>query len=83
HLEFTHQNQHASGKDLARIAEAELCHAPTQENLLVLYLQDRAEVEARKTRMKEHGYRAVEPVKPYWNDYGYTFEDLEGWRFVL
>ncbi|KAH7036067.1 putative ring-cleavage extradiol dioxygenase [Linnemannia elongata] len=83
HLEFTYQHHHASGEFPVGLAEVELCHAPTQDNLLVLYLKDRAEVEARKARMEEHGYHAVKAINPYWDDHGFTFEDSEGWRVVL
>ncbi|KAF9345165.1 hypothetical protein BGX26_003455 [Mortierella sp. AD094] len=76
HLEFTYQHSHAA-------SEAESCRAPTQDNLLVLYLKDRAEVDARATRMNEYGYEAVKSVNPYWDDCGVTFEDPEGWRVVL
>ncbi|KAF9946709.1 hypothetical protein BGZ72_011205 [Mortierella alpina] len=72
HIEFTFQH-----------AEKESCRAPTKDNLLVLYLKDKAEVELRKARMVEHGYNAVESLNPYWDDHGVTFEDPEGWRIVL
>ncbi|KAF9999066.1 hypothetical protein BGZ79_007302 [Entomortierella chlamydospora] len=76
HLEFTYQHSHGA-------SEAERCRAPTQDNLLAFYLKDRAEVDARATRMNEHGYEAVKSVNPYWDDCGVTFEDPEGWRVVL
>ncbi|KFH63658.1 hypothetical protein MVEG_10352 [Podila verticillata NRRL 6337] len=60
HLEFTYQNHHASGKDPARIAEAELCHAPTQDNLLVLF----ARVET-KLRQGKRGWKSMAIVP--WN----------------
>ncbi|KAF7729679.1 hypothetical protein EC973_004052 [Apophysomyces ossiformis] len=83
HLEFTYQHSDAAGEQKHSVTETESCCAPTQDNLLVLYLKDRAEVEARKTRMGEHGYEAVKSVNPYWDDCGVTFEDPEGWRVVL
>ncbi|ORZ14444.1 prolyl endopeptidase, partial [Lobosporangium transversale] len=64
HLEFTLQHDHA---------EHESVRAPTQDNLLVLYLGDKNEVEAKKARMEEHGYHTVNSVNPYWDDYGVTF----------
>ncbi|KAF9976911.1 hypothetical protein BGZ73_007528 [Actinomortierella ambigua] len=77
HLEFTYQ--HRSNDD----HEEESPRAPTRDNLLVLYLKDRAQVEERKKRMEEHGYHPVPSVNPYWDDNGVTFEDNEGWRVVL
>ncbi|KAF9581795.1 hypothetical protein BGW38_001070 [Lunasporangiospora selenospora] len=79
HLEFTYQ--HEDSRDHS--GETESVRAPTRDNLLALYLKDRAEVEARKTRMEEHGYHTVVSANPYWDDNGVTFEDPEGWRVVL
>ncbi|KAF8966185.1 hypothetical protein BGZ46_000439 [Entomortierella lignicola] len=78
HLEFTFQHDHATAE-----SGAESFRAPTQDNLLVFYLKDKTQVEARAKRMNEHGYSAVKSVNPYWDDYGVTFEDPEGWRVVL
>ncbi|KAG0258444.1 hypothetical protein DFQ27_004641 [Actinomortierella ambigua] len=78
HLELTYlhpSNEHPE--------EQESLRAPTKDNLLVLYLKDKEEVEARKRRMEEHGYRPVQSFNPYWDDNGFTFEDHEGWRVVL
>lgn len=85
HIELTyHHGHHAEGEEQSRPVETqESFRAPTQDNLLVLYLKDKTEVEKRKERMEEFGYKAVKAVNPYWDDHGYTFEDLEGWRVVL
>ncbi len=71
HLEFTH---HADGSP---------CPAPTQDNLLVFYLEDRAALDEAAAGMKRHGHRPVAPENPYWNDRSLTFEDPDGWRVVL
>ncbi|KAF9347317.1 hypothetical protein BGX34_003245 [Mortierella sp. NVP85] len=87
HLEFTYHHGNsgkAEGEEQGHSPNTqESFRAPTQDNLLVLYLKDRAEVEAKKKRMEEFGYEAVESVNPYWDDHGFTFEDPEGWRVVL
>jgi catechol 2,3-dioxygenase-like lactoylglutathione lyase family enzyme len=56
--------------------------APTRDNLLVLYLRNRAAVAAIEERMRALGHAPVEPENPYWRD-DLTFEDPDGWRVVL
>jgi catechol 2,3-dioxygenase-like lactoylglutathione lyase family enzyme len=63
HLELTH---HEAGSP---------CPAPTRDNLLVLYVPDRA--------ASTLGYPPVEPENPYWKQHGVTIEDPDGWRIVL
>jgi catechol 2,3-dioxygenase-like lactoylglutathione lyase family enzyme len=53
---------------------------PHPETLLVLYLGDRAAVDAVVQRL---GVDAVTPANPYWVDHGLTFEDPDGFRVVL
>ena len=71
HLEFTRAHGHAAGR------------APTQDNLLVLYLPARAEWEAAVQRMRGAGYAPVPAFNPYWDREGLTFEDPDGYRVVL
>ena len=71
HLEFTHRRGELAGR------------APTEENLLVFYLPDRAAWEAAAARMKAVGYEPVKAANPYWEQNGLTFEDPEGYRVVL
>ncbi len=71
HLEFTHRAGHASGR------------APTEDNLLVLYLPDRMAWDRVIARMDEAGHRPVRSFNPYWDDRGVTFEDPDGYRVVL
>lgn len=71
HLEFTHHRGHTVGK------------APTQDNLLVFYLPDRAEWERAVQRMQDRGYQPVPSYNPYWDIKGTTFEDPDGYRVVL
>ena len=70
HLELT---EHADGSPSP---------TPTRDNLLVLYMTDRAAIEAIAGRMRALGHEPVEPENPYWAD-DLTFEDPDGWRVVL
>lgn len=71
HLEFTHKHGHKSGK------------APTEDNLLVFYIPDKAEWKNAVARMQKHGYQPVKSFNPWWDDGGKTFEDVDGYRVVL
>jgi catechol 2,3-dioxygenase-like lactoylglutathione lyase family enzyme len=71
HLELTHKAGHRVGR------------APTQDNLLVFYLPDRAAWEAAVARLEAAGHRAVAAFNPYWDQRGKTFEDPDGYRVVL
>lgn len=71
HLAFTRRQGHVSGR------------APTEENLLVLFLPDRGDWERAVARMVSAGFDLVEPFNPYWKANGATFEDPDGYRVVL
>jgi catechol 2,3-dioxygenase-like lactoylglutathione lyase family enzyme len=71
HLEFTRHAGHPAGK------------APTQDNLLVFYLPDRAEWQGAVARLEACGYHPVTAFNPYWDRLGKTFEDPDGYRVVL
>lgn len=72
HLEFTQHDQGSPGP------------APTRDNLLVLYFDDRAQVEQAGARLSAAGHRPVEAENPYWTENGaVTVEDPDGWRVVL
>jgi hypothetical protein len=71
HLEFTTKRDHlASG-------------APSPDKLLVFYIPDAQEWNARCARMAAAGFRSVASFNPYWDVAGRTFEDLDGYRVVL
>ncbi|MEU2668828.1 VOC family protein [Streptomyces sp. NPDC007164] len=55
---------------------------PTEQDLLVLYL-DGPVPEETVGRLEEHGGKRVESPNPYWNAWGVTFEDPDGYRLVL
>lgn len=71
HFEFTHQRGHEVGR------------APTQDNLVVLYLPERDDWEAAVSRMRRAGFEAVPSYNPYWDSMGATFEDADGYRVVI
>jgi catechol 2,3-dioxygenase-like lactoylglutathione lyase family enzyme len=71
HFEFTHAHGHSAAR------------APTQDSLLVFYLPDRNEWEASVQSMRNAGFESVPSFNPYWDHYGVTFEDPDGYRIVL
>lgn len=71
HFEFTRAHGHDAGR------------APTEDNLAVFYLSDRADWDRAVTRMKQHGYSSVDSFNPFWDRDGVTFEDNDGYRVVL
>ncbi len=71
HLEFT---SHVHGSP---------CPAPSQDNLLVLYIPDKGARDAMVDRLAAMGYPAVAPENPYWLQHGVTVADPDGWRVVL
>ena len=71
HLEFTRR---AGGGPVP---------APSKDNLLVLYVEDREAMNELAARLQTHGHHPVPPENPYWAERGLTFEDPDGWRVVL
>jgi hypothetical protein len=60
-----------------------LAPTPTAEDLLVLYLPDRAAWRRRCDAMLAAGFREVAPVNPYWAREGRSFADPDGYRTVI
>lgn len=71
HLEFT---EHEEGS---------ACPAPSRDNLLVLYIPDRAAIDRIVARLASLGHTPAHPENPYWAERGVTVEDPDGWRVVL
>lgn len=71
HLEFTRKREHLAGR------------APTQDNLLVFYVEDRNDWLSATERMAAAGYRPVPSFNPYWDHSGLTYEDPDGYRVVI
>jgi catechol 2,3-dioxygenase-like lactoylglutathione lyase family enzyme len=59
------------------------CPAPTEDNLLVLYVPDRTIIDRVVRRLEAMGYPPVPPENPFWLDDGVTIADPDGWRVVL
>ncbi|MFE0172007.1 VOC family protein [Streptomyces sp. NPDC059002] len=70
HLELVHE------------AAAPVLPRPTEEDLLVIYLDEEVP-EDLVVRLEEHGGRRVLSPNPYWNEWGVTIEDPDGYRLVL
>ncbi|MCB9247664.1 MAG: VOC family protein [Ignavibacteriales bacterium] len=71
HIEFTHHKGTKVGK------------APTMDNLLVFYFEDKIEWQAKCVQMSSAGFLVVKSYNPYWDRNGKTFEDIDGYRVVL
>ncbi|CDM90100.1 VOC family protein [Xenorhabdus bovienii] len=71
HLEFTHHHNTSVGK------------APTQDSLLVFYIEDESEWQKQSQLMQEAGFSLVPSYNPYWDRTGKTFEDIDGYCVVL
>ncbi|WP_447035358.1 VOC family protein [Streptomyces sp. DSM 118878] len=70
HLELLHE------------AAAPVQPRPTEEDLLVVYV-DGPVPEELVARLEEHGGKRVTSPNPYWNEWGVTVEDPDGYRLVL
>lgn len=55
---------------------------PTEEDLLVIY-SDGPVPDDLVARLERHGGKRVESPNPYWNAWGVTMEDPDGYRLVL
>ena len=71
HLEFTHHPDHVAGR------------APTKDNLLVFYFSNDDDWHAAVDRVSAAGFASVPSFNPYWDRFGRTFEDPDGYRVVL
>lgn len=71
HLELTHQSAHS------------ITPRPTAEDLLVVYVPERAEWLGAVRRVRETGAHPVPSRNPYWDRHGLTFEDPDGYRIVI
>ncbi len=56
---------------------------PTAEDLLVIYVENPAEWEARCAAMLAAGFTEVASHNPYWSRLGRTFADRDGYRVVV
>ncbi|MEU6125096.1 VOC family protein [Streptomyces sp. NPDC047123] len=70
HLELVHE------------PDAPVRPTPTEEDLLVVYV-DGEVPEELVARLQARGGRRVLSPNPYWNEWGVTVEDPDGYRLVL
>ncbi len=70
-LEFT---QHRDGSP---------CPAPSRDNLLVLYVDDRAALNTVSAAIQARGGVPVQPENAYWLNRAVCFEDPDGWGVVF
>lgn len=70
HLELVHEAAHPVES------------RPTEEDLLVIYLDEAVPGEL-VARLIQHGGTRVTSPNPYWNEWGVTIEDPDGYRLVL
>ncbi|MCA8964587.1 MAG: VOC family protein [Planctomycetes bacterium] len=71
HLEFTVCRRHP------------VSPAPTDEDLLVLYLPEPSQWREACARMVAAGFLPAASFNPYWEVHGRTFVDADGYRVVL
>ncbi len=71
HIEFTAKAGHRVGT------------APSEDNLLVFYLENNADWKHRCGRMLAAGFLEMKSFNPYWAVHGKTFEDVDGYRVVI
>ncbi|PKV84437.1 VOC family protein [Streptomyces sp. TLI_146] len=55
---------------------------PTEEDLLVIYVDEEVPQDL-VARLEAHGGKRVQSPNPYWNEWGVTIEDPDGYRLVL
>lgn len=67
---------------LELVEDPETLATPTEEDLLVLYLGAPVDGELVE-RLAGAGGRQVRSRNPYWDQWGVTFEDPDGYRLVL
>lgn len=67
---------------LELVHDAAVVPRPTEEDLLVVYLGEQVPHELL-TRLEAHGGRRVGSRNPYWDTWGVTVEDPDGYRLVL
>ncbi|SCK51895.1 Catechol 2,3-dioxygenase [Streptomyces sp. WMMB 714] len=68
--------------ELARDEERPLEPTPGEDDLLVIYL-DAPVPEETVAKLEEHGGRRVPARNPYWDTWGVTVQDPDGYRLVL
>ncbi|MEU5809724.1 MULTISPECIES: VOC family protein [unclassified Streptomyces] len=68
--------------ELTRDPRSPLAPSPTVDDLFVVYLGEPPD-EALVERLLAHGGTRVTAHNPYWDEYGVTIADPDGYRLVL
>ncbi|WBB62490.1 VOC family protein [Streptomyces sp. WMMC500] len=68
--------------ELVRDPAAPVDPRPTPEDLLVIYLGEPVP-DSLKERLARHGGKRVPAHNPYWDTWGVTFQDPDGYLLVL
>jgi catechol 2,3-dioxygenase-like lactoylglutathione lyase family enzyme len=68
--------------ELTRDAVGSVVPRPTEDDLLVVYL-DGPVPDELVARLEDRGGKRVQSPNPYWNTWGVTVEDPDGYRLVL
>ncbi|MEU1071640.1 MULTISPECIES: VOC family protein [unclassified Streptomyces] len=68
--------------ELVQVSAGTVEPRPTEEDLLVVYVDEEVPAEL-VTRLEAHGGTRVLSPNPYWNEWGVTIEDPDGYRLVL
>ncbi|MFD7263798.1 VOC family protein [Streptomyces sp. NPDC059874] len=68
--------------ELTHDADNPIAPSPTVDDLFVVYLGE-APDETLVERLVEHGGKRVASHNPYWDEWGVTVEDPDGYRLVL
>ena len=71
HIEFTHHHDVSVGK------------APTDDNLLVFYIEDKSEWDESCAQAALAGFIHVTSYNPYRDMLGKTYQDVDGYRIVF
>ncbi|MDT0444314.1 VOC family protein [Streptomyces johnsoniae] len=67
---------------LELVQDAAVEPRPTEEDLLVVYLDEQVP-QAVLSRLEAHGGKRVRSRNPYWDAWGATIQDPDGYRLVL
>ena len=69
--------------ELTRCTRHPVAPSPSPEDLAVFYLPSAHEWRLACEHMVAAGFREVRSFNPYWQRFGRTFEDPDGYRTVL
>ena len=56
---------------------------PTQEDLIVFYIPNKGDWKRTIDKLEVAGFSSIQSFNPYWDKFGKTFEDPDGYRIVI